>query len=457
MRRALLPLAVFLLAGCGGTLGAQEHRQRPAEGRTLSADGISVALPAGWSGRILLGDSGRPVLHAASFPLPAGDDDSGEIAKESMGRELYLNVRDLGPGDSQVAFPITFSASDFGAPPPGPGSMCCRITEASNEVAVSGELYRITAISGGQDPPGDALLEQANGVLMSLFLSPYVPDPIPPLPPDTKRIEGYGITMRLPSGWDGAVTRGKLEASTAGLRLRLRENGGTDAPYATARLPIRLSTAEFVGTPRGTDPKIVASTGRSFVDQGRNFVLDVEADSLPPSEELVTQANQALANLDVKPGDFYPGTVEPATFAPADGWYAGDGGRTNVRPDGQQTWTWASTVPYRDEAGQFPPRKTLENLPPDAIVIGVMLFGPDKNSSRKAQPPFRIAQADREYPWEGQVEDFPLYGIAGRVPGQQYNVDVFVLFGRNHPTDAQVAAADAELERLKLPDWSASD
>lgn len=119
MRRATIPFAVLLLAGCGGTVGAQEQ-QRPAEAPTRSADGISATIPTGWTGRILLGASGRPVLHAGSFPLPSSDDDSGELAKESMGREIYLNVRDVGRGDSSVAFPVTFSASDFGPPPGGP-------------------------------------------------------------------------------------------------------------------------------------------------------------------------------------------------------------------------------------------------------------------------------------------------------------------------------------------------
>jgi hypothetical protein len=456
MRRGVLALVVFLVAGCGGTLGARQ-RHLPSEGSALSADGIGVELPTGWTGRILLGAAGRPVLHAGSFPLPSSDDDSGELAKESMGRELYLNVRDLGPGDSSVSFPFALSPSDFGPSPPGPGSVCCRITQVSREVAVSGELYRITALSGGLDPPGESLLEQANGVLRSLSLSPYTPAPLPPLPSGAERIQGHGISMRLPQGWHGTVTRGELEASTTDLRLTLRELGGTDVSFVTGLPPIRLSSTEFIGPSPGTDPGIAAGTGRSFLDHGRYFTLWVEADSFPPSPELVTQANQALATLDVNAGDFYPGTVQPASFAPADGWHAGNGGQTAVRPDGQQTWTWASTVPYLDEPAQFPPRKTLDHLPPDGIVIGVMLFGPDNRSSRHAEPPFTIAQAAREYPWEGQVEDFPIYGIAGRVPGQQYNVDISVLFGRNHPTAEQIAAADAELARLKLPDWSAND
>jgi hypothetical protein len=106
---------------------------------------------------------------------------------------------------------------------------------------------------------------------------------------------------------------------------------------------------------------------------------------------------------------------------------------------------------------QFPPRKTLDQLPPDGIIIDLQMFGPDNPQTRTAEPPFRMAQADRSYPWEGQIGEIPLYGIAGRVPGQKYEVDVLVFFGRGHPTPDQIAAVDVELARLKLPDWSASD
>jgi hypothetical protein len=451
VRRAWILLSALVLAGCGGTLGTQHHTT-PAATRALQADGIGVDLPDGWSGRILLGASGRPVLHAASFPLPPGDDDSGEIAKESMGRDIYLNVRDLGHGDSPVAFPVTFSASDFGPPPPGPGSMCCRISEASRDVSVSGELYRITAISGGEAPPGDELLGQANDVLASLSLAPYTPEPIPHLPGDAEQIEGYGISMELPPGWKGSVTRGRVEASTAGLRLSLRENGGTDAqPFVTGRTPIRLSTAEFVGPSGGFDPKIVAMTGRSFVEQGRTFVLDVVADALPPRDEVVTEANEALATLKVEAGDFYPGTVDPATFAEADGWHTGDTGPAKMQPDGEQTISWASTIPYKDSGFQFPPHATQDALPPDGIAIVVMLSqsGPHSNGP-DTSPRLDLAGATVGT-FEGMDPSKQTRMLT--LHAHNYGGQIWVMFGQEHPTADQVDRAQAELDRLQLPSW----
>ena len=145
------------------------------------------------------------------------------------------------------------------------------------------------------------------------------------------------------------------------------------------------------------------------------------------------------------------------TFASADGWHTGTTGRVDAQPDGQQAWAWASTVPYRDQAEpdafQFPPAATLGALPPDGIVVVVQLYGPDARG-RGVPPPFRLAQAANETPWEGQVRDIPLYRIGGRVPGQPYDVDISIFVGRAEPTREQLARADEELRRLNLPDWS---
>ncbi len=452
MRAVAAIAALLVAAGCGP---AHEASSTSGKTRSLSAYGMSVALPSGWTGRILLGAAGRPVLHAGSFPVPSNDDDSGEIAKESMGRDMYLNVRDLGPGVSAQALPVSFSASEF-APPHARG---WRVNEASREIAASGELYRVTALSGGQDPPSQRELDEANGVLRTLALDPYVHSTVPALPPAATQIEGYGISMRLPGDWKGKVTRGELDAGSAQIHLRLLERGGTDVAFAARKLPIELSDAEFVGPGAGFDPKIVAGTGRSFISHGREFVLWVEADSLPPDPRAVEQANEALATLKVEPGDFYPGKVEPATFATASGWNTRTNGSVEVQPEGQQTWTWASTMPYRDDPLQLR-REALERLPSDGIVINVQLFGPDEKGggrNRVDKPPFRLRQARRIYPWEGQIREIPLYHIGGRVPAQQYDVDIAVFFGRLHPTPGQIAAADAELTRLSFPDWSSTD
>jgi hypothetical protein len=450
MRRpfACLAACAVVSAGCG-------QQARPTESpdtRSLQAHGLAVELPPRWSGRILLGADARPVLHAANFPLPPSDDDSGGLAQETIGSrgQLYVNVREGGNGGSPL--PVSFAASEFEHP--GPEDRCCFVLVARREVMAAGRSHRVTVTSGSEQPPPESALAEANALLATLEIEPVPVDAPLTLPAHGRAIDGYGISMRLPNGWKGHVERGRVEAFSPELRLQLLERGVIDASFAARRFPVRLSTAEFVAPSGGLDPAIPAMTGGSFVSAGRQFVFSAEADALPPSAQAVEQANRALGSLRVQPGDFYPGVVHPATFEEAAGWDTGASPPATQEPEGQQTWTWASTSPYLDTPPQSLPVQTLERLPPDGIVIRVALFGPDAAGAGSARPPFRIAQATRSYSWEGQIDDVPLFSIAGRAPDQEYNVDITVFFGRPHPTRSQIARANAELERLRLPDWS---
>jgi hypothetical protein len=444
MRAApILIVVVAVVAGCG----AATHSRSAGQG-SLSAYGLSIDLPSSWAGRIVLGQRGLPVLHATASVLPPDDSDSGEMAREALTPGVYLNVRDLGPGDGSGSLPVSFSASEFEQVESGMGGV-----EASHDIVVGADRYRITAFRGRRTPPPEAALAEANAVLATLRIEPYVPVSLHSLPDDATRISGYGISMRLPSGWHGEITRGKVVAEKSSrlgrddMRLTLLEHPMTDGGwYFTGRPPIRLSDAEFI---RGAGDVAPAITGRVFADHGRWFVLSVQAGSFRPSAQLVEQANEALATLTVEPGDFYPGSVEPATFAAADGWHTGTSGPAKVQPDVEQTHTWASTIPYLDEPFQFPPSKTLDRLPPDGIIIDVQLFG--RTRGRAAELPFRIDGVEPGS-FEGLPPEAPAYGVGGVPPGQHYNVEVMVLFGRS-PTPDQVAAADAELARLHLPDW----
>jgi hypothetical protein len=324
--------------------------------------------------------------------------------------------------------------------------------DATRDASIAGRPYRVSLASGGADPPAAPLLEEANRVLRGLSLEPYVPVPVPRLLADAESVEGYGISMRLPSGWGGHVGRGELDAASGELRLRLLEHAPElGGEFVTGGVPIELTPAEFVPQSGGSS---VAISGRSFVDQGRDFVLWVEADALPPSAKAVEQANEALATLRVEPGDFYPGTVAPATFAAADEWHTGTSGIADAQPDGQETWTWASTIPYADEPFQFLPHKTLAALPPDGIVIDVQLVEPRDRAHGTVEAPFRITQADGPGSMEGLTPPISLYSTGGNVLGQNYDVGISVMFGREHPTPDQFARANAELARMRVPDWT---
>ena len=84
-----------------------------APARTLSAHGMSVTVPAGWDGSIrrAAGDANdtpatdvgpmgttNPVLHVASFPLPAVRGDYGGGAVELMGpHDIFIALVEFDP------------------------------------------------------------------------------------------------------------------------------------------------------------------------------------------------------------------------------------------------------------------------------------------------------------------------------------------------------------------------
>ena len=69
----------------------------------LSAEGFDVDIPTGWEVRIsrptenLLGGSSRPVLHAATFPLPEERGDYGSGAVEIMDdTDVFISLLEFG-------------------------------------------------------------------------------------------------------------------------------------------------------------------------------------------------------------------------------------------------------------------------------------------------------------------------------------------------------------------------
>lgn len=461
-------LVLATAAGCGG---AMDDLSPADAARTISGQGMQIELPPGWTGRIVVAAEGRLVLHAASFLLPANDSDTGQVAQETIGSrgQLYINVRSLGPArrSSTGPLPVAFTVTDFGPPPPGPGSRCCFIRVASRSVVVSEHGFLVTVVSGSDDPPEETTVAAANRVLATLSLAPYVPEPVAAA--TGARIARYGLSMRLPDGWEGRISRGTLEAASYALQygdrpepgeiyLRLLEHGATDAnpsPFVTGRFPLQLGASEFLPAQKDT-----AESGRSFVASGRRFVLWASSGSLPPSAGALERANAALAALTIEPGDFYPGTVEPASFAPAPGWYSGTSGATRSRPDGDDTWSWTATVPLDDRRESWD--RWLGELPPDGIVVQAYLSRnalwpptePDPRSSRVARAqPYQIEDAETGS-FEGVPPTRALYRLNARVP-DQYDVDLWIFFGRAHPTEDQLKRAQAALDRLELPRWPA--
>jgi hypothetical protein len=112
--------------------------------------------------------------------------------------------------------------------------------------------------------------------------------------------------------------------------------------------------------------------------------------------------------------------------------------------------SWASTAPYRDQPDQFPPHKTLAALPPEGIVIVVWLSRHPGSRSRlpRQQAPFKIAHTPGSF--EGVPSSRATYGSGADVKGR-FDVTLWVFFGRTEPTTEQLDRAQAEVDRLQLP------
>jgi hypothetical protein len=294
-------------------------------------------------------------------------------------------------------------------------------------------------------------------------------------------LERYGIAVTPPPGWNARLTRGTVEAAHVALgSLGQKPALGPDdlyvqlfeyepGPQATAAdlarnyangRPEPFRAAEFgpSGLP-GENPDNHGWARRYFLLAGRYFDLFVEAGALAPPGEVVVELNAIVGSLEVRRGDFYPGSVEPPRFLATDGWYIGsaDGGEVRATDYAE---AWAATVPYRNGPRDLPPSRTLETLSPDGIVIWVGLardnrFPPTAERRGNRPPlhvPLRLSNAHGCACFEG-VPDNWVYRLYGPV-GEQYDLDLWVFFGRvDEPSAEERNRAQAVLDRLELPDW----
>jgi hypothetical protein len=286
---------------------------------------------------------------------------------------------------------------------------------------------------------------------------------------------GYGISLDVPEGWYGGVTRGTVRLGTvpAGAPLGADdvsvilfeyEPAPPEGPEAVAYYkddwPARFETEDFVRPEGGTLINERHGTARRAVAvNDRLFNVFAESGVRPLSEERASQLNQALAGIRVEAGDFYRGWARPVEFPERPGWQVVSSGPTPRYAQGEYMQTAAATIPYRNDPNDLPPARTLEVLPADGILLWVSVsrgsrwphWSKSAFEPRRA-PPYRLADLERNYPWEGQVRDIPEYRMWA-TNADQYQVDLRVYFGQEHPTAAMRAEADAVLRGLRWPDW----
>ncbi len=298
---------------------------------------------------------------------------------------------------------------------------------------------------------------------------------------ETRSLQRYGISVTLPDGWHGRLTRGTFEAATVPLGERVQQ-----MPLGPDDVVVRLfefeADPEFFeeverthheGMPKPftsdqfepPEPGGHNSVGRGYARRnfalaGRTFDLFAEVGAPDPSAEVVASLNDLVASLEVRAGDFYPGTVEPPRFPATAGWHVGRHGAGDVRVT-DYAQAWASTVPYRNEPRDLPPASTLETLPRDGILIWLGVardnrFPPtdELRDAPRVSVPLQLGETHGGPGWEGQVRDLSLYQLFGRVDGE-YDINLWVFYGRPEPSPEQRAAAQAMLDGLVLPDWGA--
>jgi len=115
----------------------------------------------------------------------------------------------------------------------------------------------------------------------------------------------------------------------------------------------------------------------------------------------------------------------------------------------------------QDRSLASPPSRTVATLPRDGIVIWAMLSRSDKLLPGSTPLPLGLSEALPSNPFEGFrcAPAVPMSrcdaasGSVRRLVARlgHYYVDLYIFFGTDHPAAASVAAANAELARLRFP------
>lgn len=145
--------------------------------------------------------------------------------------------------------------------------------------------------------------------------------------------------------------------------------------------------------------------------------------------------------------------LTPAAFERKPGWHVG-AGRVHACPGVPrsrctQVGSWAATVPWRDCQDCATAPRTLRSLPPSGIVIYLLLGSEARLPRHRLRWPPLLRAADITGPVEGTPGRIGYFGRGGRLHG--FTAQLFVYFGRRHPTQRQLARARAELRTARLP------
>jgi hypothetical protein len=147
--------------------------------RTIHGYGLSVRLPAGWTGKIYRPcGASVPSFQAANFRLPASakDDVVGTKAERLMTphrvRIVLLEiVHDHGSGSAFTRYPVRVDRSNFAGVPEG---IPLTAGFARERIILAGRHFDLWVVFGVRPPPA-ALLGGANATLRTLHVDPRRP------------------------------------------------------------------------------------------------------------------------------------------------------------------------------------------------------------------------------------------------------------------------------------------
>jgi hypothetical protein len=415
--RALVLLA---LTGCGAGAHA-------APSDVHRADGVTFRVPAGWhvaprsltphltnprelfttgTGR-LVARPGR-CAHMPSAALAAiSEDDVLVTVQERFGSDSGFPPR---PRRFGLGGPVMSDAAACAGPHPAFESYWFGFRDR-------GRGFHVLVAVGRS--ASEARVQEALGILDSMRFAARRPVRLNPDDAISEHDAAAGIDFVHPSAWRwhrGALTqaisaRDQIALGTFRLSQRAPDANCTPAKALAARPPggglivmyeSTLNPTELARIPRRPErlrlsgPRPYECFGSSwrvdFRDGGRAFTAHVYGP--------LRRRREALAILDslrIRPAPF-TGALHAARFPARPGW------RTRVsgpQHEGgclhRQRTSWASTVPFTSGAGDLPPQRMIQALPPDGIIIAAMQWSECRRPrGLRALAPAQRAAAQRE-------------------------------------------------------------
>jgi hypothetical protein len=281
-----------------------------------------------------------------------------------------------------------------------------------------------------------------------------------------------GVTVRLPRGWhttrpdDGHVTDPKTRIVASSAPIRPRFVGCQVARYAPpqdgvtlvvveweqsdatgGRRPARLTDRTLPLRSRAIECFGGAGGSAEFQEAGRVFGAYVLLGRSAP-RELADAARAVLDTLVVHRAAAFGKPARFASLPP--GWRQRSSGVAIRHPGGLNTWTEATSWPYRPD-GFGPVRR----IPRDGILIEVLLIRRAGFPGTLMYPPLRrlpFDLSDADVATEEGAPHVAQYRLLYRY-GRRYDVDLRIDFGRPDPTGRMLAEAQRALDALVLPSW----